>query len=101
MNQGDLKDLLEVTSQSKSVSFGRDREEATSNQTKGRQSNVRGARSQHPSAHGHDAFKIQHYSHEAVMRAIKSDALMVERKSVGNVMDLSQLEEENDRHLTS
>lgn len=35
------------------------------------------------------------------MRAIKSDSLMVERRSVGNVMDLSQLEEENDRHLTS
>lgn len=41
MNQGDLKDLLEVTSQSKSASFRRDHEEAARSQTKGRQSNVR------------------------------------------------------------
>lgn len=36
-----------------------------------------------PRCYGHDAFKIQHSGHEAEMRAIKSDALMVERKISG------------------
>lgn len=54
-----------------------------------------------PSANSHDALKIQHYSHKAAVGTIKSGTLMAERKLVGSIMDLSQLEKANDRPLTS
>ena len=57
--------------------------------------------SQCPSANNHDALKIQRYSHKAAVGTIKSGTLMAERKSVGSIMDLSQLGKANDRPLTS
>lgn len=94
-----------MTSQ-KSLSFKRDQEEATGNEREAGQNTCMVAQSQteqskHPSANNHDVFKIQPNSHRAVVRAIKSGALMIDRKSVGNIMYLSQLEKKNDGHLTS